>query len=84
MDDKGVAAIFVFGLPGSLRSHHEMTCATAAMRVLEVLQSDTVHFTAGLTTGSAFCGLVGDPARRCEYAVMGGACPIGLPVPNRL
>ena len=34
-----------------------------------------VTFSAGLTTGDVFSGLVGNPASRCKYAMMGGTFP---------
>lgn len=73
VDDKGVVAIFLFGLPGnSSVGRHPVSCALAAHEVLESLEFAGIRFCAGLSTGSVFCGLVGDVDVRCEYAVMGG------------
>ena len=75
VDDKGVALIFVFGLPGFLKHNHPGSCAESAGKVLDVLDVKGVTFSAGLTTGPVFCGLVGNPESRCEYAMMGGTFP---------
>ena len=72
MDDKGVALIFAFGLPGSSHPGHSKTCAMAAHSVLKALEIEGMQFSAGLTRGAAFVGLTGDPSRRCEYTIMGG------------
>ena len=75
MDDKGVALIFVFGLPGFLKHNHPGSCAESAGKVLDALNVKGISFSAGLTTGPVFCGLVGNPSSRCEYAMMGGMFP---------
>jgi len=74
VDDKGLAAIFVFGIPGS-RSQGSIAvrCLRAAMEVTQVMTKGGVKCSAGLGFGSCYCGLVGDKERRCEYAVLGGA-----------
>ena len=74
IDDKGLAAIFVFGVPGS-PSQGSLTvrCLRAAMEVTRAMNNAGIKCCAGLEFGSCFCGLVGDPAQRCEYAVLGGA-----------
>uniref|UniRef100_A0A061QRL5 Guanylate cyclase n=1 Tax=Tetraselmis sp. GSL018 TaxID=582737 RepID=A0A061QRL5_9CHLO len=73
VDEKGLAAIFVFGLPGPVSNHHSMQCLHAATEVFSsgLLDGADVSFTAGLASGSCFCGIVGSPATRCEYTVMG-------------
>lgn len=75
MDEKGLAAIFIFGLPGFSRSNPALRCLAAGIEVIEVMNSGDIPCTAGLDTGPCFCGLVGDPTRRCEYAVLGGEGP---------
>eukprot|EP00951_Prasinocladus_malaysianus_P040382 scaffold463553_cov45-Prasinocladus_malaysianus.AAC.3 len=73
MDDKGLAAIFVFGLPGFLQGSHAVCCVTAALNIFShAIKGSGIDFTAGITTGSCFCGLIGDLQTRSEYAVMGG------------
>jgi len=71
MDDKGLAMIFVFGLPGYTSHRQSVPCIVAAQKVLRHMTAAGVRGTAGITTGHCFCGLVGDPKIRCEYAVMG-------------
>eukprot|EP00873_Tetraselmis_striata_P038272 jgi/Tetstr1/458536/TSEL_044939.t1 len=83
VDDKGLAMIFVFGLPG-YRSHRQtLPCILATGKVLDLVATLGVAATAGVSMGACFCGLVGHPGIRCEYAVMGGeaheATFIGLP-----
>eukprot|EP00951_Prasinocladus_malaysianus_P010334 scaffold75745_cov19-Prasinocladus_malaysianus.AAC.1 len=72
VDDKGLAAIFVFGLPGLIQGNHMVNCVTAALKIFQqVIGASGMDFTAGITTGSCFCGLIGDLNTRAEYAVMG-------------
>eukprot|EP00951_Prasinocladus_malaysianus_P005788 scaffold40781_cov43-Prasinocladus_malaysianus.AAC.2 len=79
MDDKGLAAIFVFGLPGFLQGSHAVCCVTAALNIFShAMRESDIPFTAGITTGSCFCGLIGDLQTRSEYAVMGGESPAEL------
>ena len=37
----------------------------------EALAAQELTVNVGVTSGEAFCGLVGVPKRRCEYGVMG-------------
>lgn len=74
VDDKGLAMIFVFGLPGYRSKKLTMPCLLAGTKVTAMLSGAGVDGTAGVTTGRCFCGLVGDPFIRCEYMVMGGTC----------
>jgi hypothetical protein len=64
--------IFAFGLPGYRSNRQATPCILAGRKVLEIMKVAGVRGTAGITTGMCFCGLVGDPRIRCEYAVMGG------------
>ena len=72
MDEKGLAAIFVFGLPGFGQENHALMCLKSSLAILEVMETGGMDTHAGLATGGCFCGLVGDPMQRCEYAVLGG------------
>uniref|UniRef100_A0A061RNJ4 Guanylate cyclase domain-containing protein n=1 Tax=Tetraselmis sp. GSL018 TaxID=582737 RepID=A0A061RNJ4_9CHLO len=73
VDDKGLAAIFVFGLAGFIGQSHSWQCLLAAKKLFSevLLQQADLRFTAGLAAGWCYCGLVGSPDSRCEYAVMG-------------
>uniref|UniRef100_A0A061QWC5 Adenylate cyclase 10 n=1 Tax=Tetraselmis sp. GSL018 TaxID=582737 RepID=A0A061QWC5_9CHLO len=75
VDDKGLAAIFVFGLPGYLHFCHASQCILAAVRILPHIAEckRSVDVRAGVATGWCYCGLVGNPSSRCEYSVMGDA-----------
>ena len=75
VDEKGLAAIFVFGLPGVSHSSHAPPCLNAASKVVDVMTAGGISSSAGLATGNCFCGLVGEATRRCEYAVIGGEAP---------
>jgi hypothetical protein len=75
VDDKGLAMIFVFGLPGYRGKQQCTPAILAARKVLDQMSKAGVRGTAGITSGTCFCGLVGDPRIRCEYAVMGGESP---------
>lgn len=72
VDDKGLAMIFVFGLPGYQSSKLSMPCLLAGRKAVAMMSAAGLPGTAGVTTGMCFCGLVGDPSIRCEYMVMGG------------
>eukprot|EP00873_Tetraselmis_striata_P033056 jgi/Tetstr1/453320/TSEL_040311.t1 len=71
IDDKGLAMIFVFGLPGYQSNRQSIPSIMAARKVLQHLAGAGIHGSAGISAGTCFCGLVGDPNVRCEYAVMG-------------
>eukprot|EP00873_Tetraselmis_striata_P020689 jgi/Tetstr1/440953/TSEL_029222.t1 len=71
MDDKGLAMIFVFGLPGYQSNRQSVPSIIAARKVLQHLSGAGIHGSAGISAGTCFCGLVGNPNIRCEYAVMG-------------
>lgn len=73
MDDKGVTAVVVFGLP-PMTHEDDPVRAVLAARVLQAsLSSYTDRKAAvqiGITTGFCFCGSVGSNQRR-EYTVIG-------------
>jgi len=71
VDDKGLAMIFVFGLPGYGNNQQCTPCIVAARKVLNLMAAAGIPGTAGIAIGTCFCGVVGDPRIRCEYAVMG-------------
>ena len=75
VDDKGLAMIFVFGLPGYRSNVQSVACIRSAGKALDLLAEAGLKGTAGVSMGVCFCGLVGNPRTRCEYAVMGGGRP---------
>ena len=71
---KGLAAIIVFGLPGSAArgSRPAPSCVKAALQLMEIMREGGIPSHAGIDYGPCYCGLVGNISRRCEYTVMGG------------
>ena len=82
VDDKGLAAIFVFGLPGSGHGNLTVRCLQASLHVTKMMRDGGVPGHAGVDYGPCYCGLVGNSCRRCEYTVMGGVCPLFILVVN--
>ncbi len=72
MDDKGLAAIFIFGLPSSWHGNLAFRCLNASLEVTSNMHDAGVLGYAGIDYGRCYCGLVGDSSRRCEYTVLGG------------
>ena len=72
MDEKGLAAIFVFGLPSSWHGNLALRCLQASLEITKVMDDEGVVGHAGIDYGPCYCGLVGDSSSRCEYTVMGG------------
>ena len=72
MDEKGLAAIFVFGLPGFGQHNHALMCLKSSLAILDAMGTGGMDIHGGLATGTCFCGLVGDQTQRCEYSVLGG------------
>eukprot|EP00951_Prasinocladus_malaysianus_P049867 scaffold674380_cov57-Prasinocladus_malaysianus.AAC.1 len=72
MDDKGLVAIFCFGLPGFVHDNHALHATRAALHIAKVMKAGGEPCTAGVTTGDCFCGFIGDVNRRSEYSVVGG------------
>ncbi|CAM9438002.1 unnamed protein product, partial [Scytosiphon promiscuus] len=68
VDDKGTVAIVVFGLPPIF---HEDNAARGINLGLRLLRQG-VHAKIGVTTGSAFAGVIGAASRQ-EYAAVGDA-----------
>ena len=73
-DDKGLTAIFVFGLSGSdtadPRPCRSVMAALDSLKIVQKLEMGT--WTAGVSAGFCFCGPVGNIKTRCEYVIMGG------------
>lgn len=69
VDDKGTVCIGSFGLRGSTTENDSATAAEVANIILKELQKENLNASIGITTGKAYCGLVGSPERH-EYAIM--------------
>ena len=67
VDDKGFVAIVVFGLPPLF---HEDNAARAIKVATKLFKSKDVDGTAGICTGTVFCGAIGSSSR-AEYCVTG-------------
>ena len=82
VDEKGLAAIFVFGLQGYKQSGIGQRCLMAAMELVNIMQDGGVPSHVGMDLGSCFCGRVGDHNWRCEFSVVGGAGRLLTPSPT--
>jgi len=69
-DDKGVVCIWALGLPNNSFEDNAERGLLAATDAVRAMRSQGLRARVGITSGTAFCGLVG-AAYRCEYSVMG-------------
>lgn len=72
VDDKGTVAIGTFGLRGAVNYDNASAAIDAAEAIMNQLQAAGMDASIGITSGKAYCGLVGSPLRH-EYAVMGAS-----------
>ena len=73
LDDKGSVCIGTFGLKGSNSKNAAESAITASDTIINSLISDSqINASIGITSGKAFCGLVGSKDR-FEYSVMGSS-----------
>ena len=70
VDDKGAAMVAVLGLPAMSHEDDPARGVLAALEIREQLNALNVRHAIGITTGPAFCGVVGNTIRR-EYTVIG-------------
>lgn len=70
VDDKGTVGIATFGLRGAVSVDNAASAIETAQQIIQGLPSFNLTASIGITTGKAYCGLVGSPLRH-EYAVMG-------------
>lgn len=70
IDDKGTVCIGTFGLRGSMAVDNAAAALETAKKIIIELQSEGLTAAIGITSGKAYCGIVGSPTRH-EYAVMG-------------
>jgi class 3 adenylate cyclase/energy-coupling factor transporter ATP-binding protein EcfA2 len=70
IDDKGCVAIGTFGLRSSVTADNAAAGIDTAHAVIARLQRIGLSASIGITTGKAYCGVVGASSRH-EYSVMG-------------
>ncbi len=70
VDDKGTVCIGTFGLRGAVNYDDAAAAIEAAKSIIVQLREAKMNAGIGITSGKAYCGLVGSPTRH-EYAVMG-------------
>lgn len=70
VDEKGVSVLGAFGLPPVANEDDPERGVRAAMDIVTALKELDVDCRAGVATGRAFCGLVGNERRR-EYTMIG-------------
>ncbi|KAL1511185.1 hypothetical protein AB1Y20_006000 [Prymnesium parvum] len=72
LDDKGIVCIWTFGLPNNSFEDNGNRGLRSCVDVAAALAEQQLKTQIGITSGTAFCGLVG-AAYRTEYSVMGPA-----------
>lgn len=70
VDDKGSVLIAAFGLPPFAHEDDAVRGVQAALAIRDNLSQLKLTCAIGMTTGSVYCGSVGNN-RRCEYAMVG-------------
>jgi hypothetical protein len=70
MDDKGSTLIAVFGLPPLAHEDDAVRGVMSAITIVSELRRFGLRPAIGVTSGMAFCGVVGSRGRR-EYSVLG-------------
>lgn len=70
VDEKGAILIAVFGLPPLAHEDDAIRGVQAALAIKEYLNASGMQCAIGVTTGRAFCGVVGNDQRR-EYTILG-------------
>jgi hypothetical protein len=72
LDDKGVSAAVLFGLPPFAHEDDAFRAVEAALLISDDLSAQGLRASVGLTTGLAFCGELGGRGRR-EFTALGVA-----------
>lgn len=70
MDDKGSTLLAVFGLPPLAHEDDSVRGILAAVNIVSNLRKLRYTASCGISSGRAYCGIVGNRARR-EYSVLG-------------
>ena len=71
MDDKGSTLIVVFGLPPLSHQNDAVRGVLTAFILVDELRKIKCRATIGVSTGIAFCGVVGTSGSRREYSILG-------------
>lgn len=72
-DDKGLSVVCALGLPPMRHGDDPLRAVHAALDITQNIKLVSPGATTkiGVTTGRAFCGIVGHPQLRREYTMMG-------------
>eukprot|EP00759_Apiculatamorpha_spiralis_P036006 PhF_6_TR36374/c0_g1_i1/m.53440/K11265/ADCY10; adenylate cyclase 10 len=71
MDDKGIIALCVFGLPGYVHEDDPSRSIKFALKLSLALQQQGIVIAAGVSRARVFVGCCGNPTYRYEYTVLG-------------
>ncbi|CAK4200504.1 unnamed protein product [Aphanomyces euteiches] len=71
VDDKGSTAIAVFGMPPVTHENDPIRGILASLAICAALAPLGLKASVGITSGQAFCGVVGHQGNRREYTVLG-------------
>ena len=71
-DDKGLSLIAVLGMPPLAHEDDPRRAMVLAVGIRELMQRMGFPCSIGVTTGRAFCGVIGSDLR-CEYTMIGDA-----------
>ncbi|ETV87086.1 hypothetical protein, variant 1 [Aphanomyces astaci] len=71
VDDKGSTAIAVFGMPPVTHENDPIRGILASLAICAALTPLGLKASVGITSGTAFCGVVGHQGNRREYTVLG-------------
>lgn len=71
MDDKGSTLIVVFGLPPVSHQNDAVRAVLTGFMLEEHLRRIKCRCAIGISTGIAFCGIVGTSGSRREYSILG-------------
>jgi adenylate cyclase len=72
MDDKGICASLVFGVPPLAHEEDPLRAVEAGLRIQEQLKRGSIRASIGIGTGKLFCGDYGGRSRR-DYGLLGPA-----------
>ncbi|HSH01343.1 MAG TPA: adenylate/guanylate cyclase domain-containing protein [Anaerolineae bacterium] len=70
VDDKGISVVAAFGLPPQSHDNDPRRGVQAALSIFDAFSNLDLDITIGISSGQAFCGLIGNEQRR-EYTMIG-------------